>query len=203
MVLYGLRRPPKRRELGQLPVFLQSQFFGHTGCAHDGAVSCVDVGEPIAEEIGLSDFAPVACVRRRRARRHRLKSGVFGTTRRTVCAFAISRLCAGNPASPQSVPSSVLLNFFMTAPDSRWSSHTRYGYCGCRGQRTPGVPDLIVVSGLAVPPRAGISMCNVITLHRPPSGSTTNSIRTKSGPITDRTAISVPILQTKIQFLDL
>jgi hypothetical protein len=31
-----------------------------------------------------------------------------------VFAFAISQLCAGNPALPQSVPSSVLLNFFMT-----------------------------------------------------------------------------------------
>jgi hypothetical protein len=35
-----------------------------------------------------------------------------------VFAFAISQLCAGNPALPQSVPSSVLLNFFMTASES-------------------------------------------------------------------------------------
>lgn len=33
-----------------------------------------------------------------------------------VFGFAISWLFAGNPASPQSVPSSVLLNFFMSAP---------------------------------------------------------------------------------------
>jgi hypothetical protein len=35
-----------------------------------------------------------------------------------VFAFAISQLCADNPALPQSVPSSVLLNFFMTASAS-------------------------------------------------------------------------------------
>jgi hypothetical protein len=40
-------------------------------------------------------------------------SGIFGTTRSMVFGFAISWLFAGNPASPQSVPSSVLLNFFM------------------------------------------------------------------------------------------
>jgi hypothetical protein len=45
-------------------------------------------------------------------------SGVFGTTRRTGLAFAVSRLCAGKPASPQSVPASVLLNFFMLAADN-------------------------------------------------------------------------------------
>jgi hypothetical protein len=44
-------------------------------------------------------------------------SGVFGTTRSTAFAFVTSRLRAGIPASPQSVPSSVLLNFFMTASD--------------------------------------------------------------------------------------
>jgi hypothetical protein len=49
------------------------------------------------------------------------RSGVFGTTRRTVFALAISWLFAGNPASPQSVPSSVLLNFFMTGSDGRES----------------------------------------------------------------------------------
>ena len=51
-------------------------------------------------------------------------SGVFGTTPRTGCVFAISRLRAGNPASPQSVPSSVLLNFFMPMafPQSLWNT---------------------------------------------------------------------------------
>jgi hypothetical protein len=33
--------------------------------------------------------------------------------------LAMSRMGAGKPASPQSVPASVLLNFFMPAPDSR------------------------------------------------------------------------------------
>jgi hypothetical protein len=50
-------------------------------------------------------------------------SGVFGMARRTVFGFAISQLRKGNPASPQSVPSSVLLNFFMMASASR-------GNCG-------------------------------------------------------------------------
>jgi hypothetical protein len=40
-------------------------------------------------------------------------SGVFGTTRRMVFGFVNSSLFAGNPASPQSVPLSVLLNFFV------------------------------------------------------------------------------------------
>jgi hypothetical protein len=43
-------------------------------------------------------------------------SGVLATTRSTGFAFAISWLRAGNPASPQSVPASILLNFFMPAP---------------------------------------------------------------------------------------
>jgi hypothetical protein len=46
-------------------------------------------------------------------------SGVLGTTRSTGFALAIARLRAGKPASPQSVPASVLLNFFMPAADRR------------------------------------------------------------------------------------
>jgi hypothetical protein len=90
---------------------------------------CVDVGELIAEEIGLSDSAPVAAFGAVVRSAIDSMSGVFGTTRRTVFALAIPQLCAGNPASPQSVPTSVLLNFFMTASGSRWSFHTRHGRC--------------------------------------------------------------------------
>ncbi len=45
-------------------------------------------------------------------------SGAFGTTRSTVLALALTRSGACNPASPQSVPASVLLNFFMTPRSS-------------------------------------------------------------------------------------
>ena len=78
--------------------------------------------EPSAQAIALSDFVPSHAVG---AVAHAVIGsifGTFGTMRRTDLAFAISRLCAGNPASPQSVPASVLLNFFMPAfLSSRWN----------------------------------------------------------------------------------
>jgi hypothetical protein len=89
---------------------------GSPAQTHAARTTAFRRAEPIIQEFGLSDFA----------RSHAFDavarggidsiSGVFGTTLRTGCVFAISRLCAGNPTSPQSVPSSVLLNFFMPAP---------------------------------------------------------------------------------------
>jgi hypothetical protein len=105
-------RPRKRRELGQPRFVLQSQSLNE-----------------LAYQISRPSHAFDTVVRGAIDS----MSGVFETTRRTGCVFAISRRCAGNPASPQSVPASVLLNFFMPAPD----------------RRAPGAP---------LPP-----LCNVIT----------------------------------------
>jgi hypothetical protein len=90
--------PRKRRELGQPRFVLQSQSLKELSYQISPPSHAFD-----AVARGVIDSMP----------------GVFGTTRRAGCVFAISRLCAGNPASPQSVPASVLLNFFMPAPDSR------------------------------------------------------------------------------------
>jgi hypothetical protein len=52
----------------------------------------------------------------------------FGTMRSTVLAFATSRQRTGSPASPQSVPSRVLLNLFMVVSVTRypvWSPFER------------------------------------------------------------------------------
>jgi hypothetical protein len=83
-------------------------------------------------------------------------SGAFGTTRRTVFVFALalSRSGACNPASPQSVPASVLLNFFMTA---RSSVELR-----CSPWRRPASRS----AASLVPSRAlGGHSCNVITFR--------------------------------------
>src|SRR6516165_11619087 len=85
--------------------------------------------EPIAQGIVLSDFAPPHAFDAVVRGAIDSMPGVFGTRLRTDGVLAISCLCAGNPASPQSVPASVLLNFFMPAPDSRWRSHSRHGHC--------------------------------------------------------------------------
>ena len=68
-----------------------------------------------------------------------------------VFAFAISQLCAGNPALPQSVPLSVLLNFFMTASESSCDADAGETACVTFEAQAKGVP--------------GIALCNVITLH--------------------------------------
>jgi hypothetical protein len=64
-----------------------------------------------------------------------------------VFAFAISQQCADNPALPQSVPSSVLLNFFMTASESMAGERPAFFEAQAKG--LPSVP----------------GRCNVITLH--------------------------------------
>ncbi len=74
--------------------------------------------------------------------------GVFGITRRTVFGFAISQLCAGNPALPQSVPSSVLLNLFiMTSPSILCRPMPGETACATSLRRRP------------------LTKCNIITLH--------------------------------------
>src|SRR6516225_3648551 len=85
--------------------------------------------EPIAQGIVLSDFAPPHAFDAVVRGAIDSMPGVFGTRLRTDGVLAISCLCAGNTASPQSVPASVLLNFFMPPPDSRWRSHSRQGHC--------------------------------------------------------------------------
>jgi hypothetical protein len=85
-------------------------------------------------------------------------SGVLGTTRRTGFALAISRLCAGNPALPQSVPASVLLNFFMPAAIVDGVSLLAMGAVGneprlAGGKGRPAFSRLVVVLLKPVPAR--------------------------------------------------
>src|SRR5215471_19753607 len=105
-VSLSVARPRKRRELGQPRFVLQSQSLNELAYQISPPSHAFD-----AVARGAIDAM----------------SGVFGTTRRTGCAFAASRVCAGIPASTQSVPASVLLNFFMPASDRRWSFRTREG----------------------------------------------------------------------------
>jgi hypothetical protein len=91
----------------------------------------------------------------RSQRAGRALCGVFRITRRTVFGFAISQLCAGNPALPQSVPSSVLLNLFFMASLSML----------CRpmpGERPAPPKAYAVTKGRPLP--LGCK-CNIITLH--------------------------------------
>ena len=90
------------KQAGSIGKYVQfaSDIFSHTGCAHDGAVPRVDVGEPTLKKLTYQ-ISPQSHAFGTVARGAiDSMSGVFGTTRRTVFAFAISRLCAGNHRSP-------------------------------------------------------------------------------------------------------
>src|SRR5262245_15059437 len=98
---------------------------GSPARAHAARTTAFLPAEPIAQGIGLSDFAPVACVRRRRARRNRRNVRGLGNDAKDglcLCDVAAVRRQSGVAAIRAA---SVLLNFFTPASDSRWSSRTR------------------------------------------------------------------------------